>query len=244
MVLLGAQGNIQKINVKGTTPPPGSFQGGTTAIGSGFIVAACSNVTADKIALSSNASLGLLVDNSSASIGSPSSSGSERGIIIQGNEGYGAWIQNIDDTKGQQATLSNAKISNNTGVGLGLGGTARGIIIQGLEITNTKPTVVAGSDSTEDLGDGICWRDGAEAKLDNISLSGNSRTNIFIDNATGGGSSVAGIIIQGKGSEGSIIIQGTNGPTDMPAGMSELSPTLVPSGTLLTATNPSSPTVN
>lgn len=226
-LFLGTQASAKHVNLATGQTPEGTFAGDGS--GSGIVVGSCSSFTAERFHVLNNTNVGMLIDNSSATLGT----GAERGIIIQGNEGYGVWIQNLDDTLGQTATLKGVAIDSNNGVGLGLAGQSRGIIIQGTQISNTKTVALASNQSTVVSGDGLCWRDGAQATLENLTLSNNERANILIDSPPGDGSTVAGIIIQGSpGTEGSIIIQGLNGTTGMPSGMASYNPTLLPANTL------------
>ncbi|MBI4705770.1 MAG: right-handed parallel beta-helix repeat-containing protein [Deltaproteobacteria bacterium] len=167
--------------------------------GGGLSVAACSTLEAVGLRVHDSLSYGVLVDSSGATLG-----GDEAGqaIDISRNE-LGLWVQNVGKTPGQEFRLENAQFTANKGVGIGLGGEEKGIIIFfHTAVTGTTdapmPVLQKGEPGfSKEVGDGLVWLDGVTAQIDGLALSGNERASLLIDGGVGEGSSLKNVTLAG-----------------------------------------------
>ncbi|WP_437521421.1 right-handed parallel beta-helix repeat-containing protein [Sorangium sp. So ce726] len=176
VALFGARAAISGLDILATRPGD-EFQ--TGRYGGGLSIASCSDVEAKGLRVHDSKSYGVLVDGSKATIGG---NGPDEDIEIHRNV-IGVSIQNVPES----FRLENARLDENQGLGIGLAGESRGVIICRTSVTRTRgrtlPTLGAGA---EDVGHGIAWTDGAEATITDASLSGNALASVLIDGeATG-----------------------------------------------------------
>lgn len=156
--------------------------------GGGLSVAACSFLQATGLRVWDNASYGVLIDESSATLGSPFDG---EGLEVSGNQ-MGVWIQNVQKSGVMQTVVvENAEIVENAGVGLGVSGQSRGIIVCKSNIAGTTmkalPVMKNGEPVfADDVGDGFSWQEGSEVVVDELTLSGNARASLVIDSAVSG----------------------------------------------------------
>jgi hypothetical protein len=165
------------------------------ASGAGVVVTQCSTLDARRAAISSNAYVGLFVDGSGAHLGDPSE---ERGIIIYGNV-FGVWLSGVGVAEpAQEVRLEGVAIEGNEGVGLGIDGASKGIIIYGSEIRDTAArTVPVFGGGAEEVGDGLQSRALSAFVIDGLVLGGNARRSVLLDGACGEGSSLAHVTLEG-----------------------------------------------
>jgi hypothetical protein len=135
-----------------------------------------------------SASFGVLVDKATGVLGAE---GEEEAIEISRNT-RGLWIQNVCSTGGDGCVqLHNGKLEGNFGVGIGVAGQSRGIILCRSAATGTvleRLPVFDGANlpATDDVGDGVDWLDGSAMTVEELTLSGNARQSLLIDGpATG-----------------------------------------------------------
>lgn len=156
----------------------------TGYFGGGISAAECSSISsARKVRVLDSRSVGILVDRSTAALGDE---GEEESIEISRNT-RGLWIQNVCRGGGAGCvTLHNGKLDGNFGVGIGIMGQSRSIILCRSAITATaleRLPVFDGSNepSIDDVGDGVDWLDGSEVTIEELTLSGNERQSLLID---------------------------------------------------------------
>jgi hypothetical protein len=146
--------------------------------GGGLNISGCSRVAATRLGLRRNASFGVLVDDSSASLGGEEP---EAGVEIVQNV-MGLWMKDISRSSAQAVVLDNGLIQDNRGVGLGISGNSRGFVICRSTVTGTatEPVPVGVGDRKE-VGDGVNWLDGSVGMLEDVELSNNARASLLID---------------------------------------------------------------
>jgi len=239
MSLVGTSALLGDVTVTGTLPyaPTGMYGGGIS-------VSACSAVTSDgTVTASSNAAFGVLVDHSAATLGG--SDGTS--LAVTGNKVHGVWIQNV--TAAQGVTLTNLVADDNAGVAIGLDGSSQGIIIQGKsEALRTSSRALPAFDgktaSVQQVGDGLSWNAGVQAKIDGLALHGNARSDMLVSGQWANGSSAANLGVT-DGDTHTIIIQGLSGNQLLP-GMESVPSNLVsesPTVDFAVATAPQAPPV-
>ncbi len=183
MVLSGASGNLDNVAIVDTKPR-------NVVGGAAMTVNACSKLVAARLNISGASSYGLLIEGSTASLGNPLE---EKGIIIVGTK-VGMWVRDL--VAGQGVKLENAVIRDNKGVGLGVSGSSKGIIIVGTQILNTGPeSLLVDGAKHESVGDGLLWRDGALLHIDGLSLSGSARQAMLIDGSVEADSSIKALTL-------------------------------------------------
>ncbi|MDC0685484.1 right-handed parallel beta-helix repeat-containing protein [Sorangium atrum] len=169
----------------------------TGYFGGGISAAECSSVTgAIKVRVLDSRSFGILVDRSTAALGDEEEADS---VEISGNT-RGLWIQNVALQNGCHdhgdhgpgcVMLHNGKLDGNFGVGIGVTGQSRGIILCKSAITATAlerlPVFDGGNEpSVDDVGDGVDWLDGSEVTIEELTLRGNERQSLLIDGPASG----------------------------------------------------------
>ena len=199
VVLFGAHALLESVDIQGT------LVGDDVAFGlggGGLSAASCSDVTAKDLHVFDNRAYGILLDDSTATVGDPES---PSGIQITGNE-IGVWAQHISQSHPQTVRLDGLLVKGNKGVGIGASGDAVGLIICKSAITDTSlADVLVEAGGEEQVGDGLLWLGGSEIAVDGLSLSGNARASVVIDGeATGslthvtlsGGDEAKGVVQQ------------------------------------------------
>ncbi len=221
--LSGVKGSLQDVSVASTTP---FWKSGEQ--GGGVSIAQCSDVTTTALHVSNNQLYGLLIDHSSAQIGDAST---PQGIIIEGNQAYGVWVQNIGQwASGLQAvSLSGAVVRGNSGVGIGVDGGSRGIIIEGSSVEGTAMksmpvSIGQGAQGQNDVGDGLSWMQGSQLVIKSLALSGNARAGALFAGQWGGGSSAN--LQLGDGNAHGIIIEGVDA-SSTPPGLQSVDPSQI-----------------
>ncbi|XYI01545.1 hypothetical protein ACMHYB_18040 [Sorangium sp. So ce1128] len=156
---------------------PGSLGGGISA-------AECSSISsARNVRVLGSRSFGILVDRSTAALGDK---GEEDSIDISRNT-RGLWIRDVCMGGGAGCvTLHNGKLDGNFGVGIGIAGQSRGIILCRSAVTATEverlPVIDGtGNPASDNVGDGIDWLDGSQVMIEDMILSGNVRKSLLID---------------------------------------------------------------
>jgi hypothetical protein len=171
--------------------------------GGGVVAAACSTLSATGLEVADSDLYGVLVDSSSGKLGAP---GEENGIIIHGNV-MGIWLQGVGTEGLGSLEIDNALVENNQGVGIGVGGGAKGIIIHGSQIKKTTARVltVAGGGS-EEVGDGLLWTGAAQVSVDGLGISESARQGVLIDGPVATGSTIAHLVLS-AGDEAKGVVQ-------------------------------------
>jgi hypothetical protein len=151
---------------------------------------------------------GILLDGAGAKLGLDAS----RGIEVTGSVG-GIWLQNV--TEALPVELAHGRLTGNRGVGVGLGGSSVGIIIEWFEVLDTAsdsvPVKKGDATSVEEVGDGLVWLGGAQAEIDNLVVGNSSRASVLIDGAVAPGSSLAHVTLQGADADKGILQQSYSG---------------------------------
>jgi hypothetical protein len=199
--IVGATATLKDVDITGNTVASGFQPGG------GLSVSQCSNVTATGLRVLDNSHFGILVDDSAVSLGGP---GSKDGVEVSRNL-MGIWMQKIGTSFDVQAKLENCKILENSGVGLGLDGSSKGIIIYGTEVRETTaialPVLVGGvSADSREVGDGLNWLKTTQAQIDGLTVSASARQSFLIDGEVAAGSSISNIALE-QGDETKGILQ-------------------------------------
>lgn len=153
-------------------------------LGGGISAAECSNIQrASKVRVLDSATFGVLVDRSRAALGDADEDDS---IEISRNT-RGLWIQNAcKEGRVSCVSLHNGKLDGNFGVGIGISGESRGIILCKSAVTATKLTSLPviredGALASDDVGDGVDWLEQSEVTIELLTLSGNARQSLLID---------------------------------------------------------------
>ena len=151
---------------------------------------------------------GILIDGAGAKLGLDA----DHGIEVTGSVG-GIWVQNVSAER--PVALSYGKLSANRGVGVGLGGSSVGIIIDYFEVLDTAvdmvPVKSGDATSVEEVGDGLVWLGAAQAKIDHLVVGNSGRASVLIDGAVGPGSSLAHVTLQGADVDKGILQQSYSG---------------------------------
>jgi len=183
VALLGTQAELTTVHIANTTV------GANFEAGGGLSIARCSDVTATDLRVEDNSDFGILADNSDVTLGGP---GSGDGVTINGNL-RGIWLQNISQKASHTATVQNATLTGNQGIGIGMAGALgeKSIHISDVTIADTEgialPNLVGGvSAGVICMADAVLWLNGVEAHLENVTTSGSGRVGVLIDGpATG-----------------------------------------------------------
>lgn len=197
--------------------------------GSGGISASgCSTLSASGVRVLDNSSFGILVDNSSATIGGPDS-----GQAIEVSRNFmGVWVQNV--TEQEPVKLEGLTLQDNQAVGLGTSGESRGIICWNSAISGTKlavvPVLANGAAASQEVGDGLAWLGGSQMQLDHLTLSGNARTSVLINGNAAPGSSIDNITLSG-GDEAKGIIQQNTTAAGEPVAAGDKAPAITQAAT-------------
>jgi hypothetical protein len=205
--LVGARATLSDVEVSGNELSGFDPSGGVA-------VSACSRLVASALRIADNSGCGLLVDGASAALGESGS-----GFEVSGSR-PGVWIQNT--AADQAVVLAGGILERNRGVGLGMSGEARGIIIDGMRIADTLADTTAvnanGALDQAVVGDAVSWQERAQAAISGLVLRGNglasanpsvapsSRASVLIDGDVGPASSLAEVTLEG-GDEATGIVQ-------------------------------------
>ncbi|WP_441287252.1 right-handed parallel beta-helix repeat-containing protein [Sorangium sp. KYC3313] len=164
--------------------------------GGGISAAECSTVhRASKVRVLGSRSYGILIDRSMAWLGDEHA---EDDFIEIGGNTLGLWIQNTlipaegspdecyhhETNQPCTVTLHNGKLERNFGVGIGVAGESKGIILCKSSITHTANhnlEIIEASGLDRKFGDGVEWLDGSEVFIDGLTLGGNARNSLLID---------------------------------------------------------------
>jgi hypothetical protein len=214
--LVGASAHLDNVEVTNTDV------GQSFDAGGGISASACSTLTATDLRIADNEDFGLLLDDSALDVDGFSVARNLRGV----------WMQNIGASMPATASLRNATITENRGVGIGVASSSVGVTIQQTVVSDTKvislPVLIDGvSASTEQVGDGITWKGGSQVALDGVTVSASQRVSVLIDGEVGSGSSIANVTLAG-GDESLGILQ-----QSVPEGGEQPSVTGSPSVTVL-----------
>ncbi|WP_437614624.1 right-handed parallel beta-helix repeat-containing protein [Sorangium sp. So ce834] len=202
--LHGATASLEGVDVirtrEGVASLAGKFGGGVSAAG-------CSGILgARQVRVIDSVSFGILVDGSTAMLGDK---GEDDSIEISRNT-LGLWIQNVRQPDGDDCamhhdercnvTLHNGKLDGNFGVGIGVTGESRGIILCRSAITATAFSQLPVFDENDalavrDVGDGVDWLGDSEVRIDELAFSGNARQSLLLDGPVQGDSYIGRIHI-------------------------------------------------
>jgi len=179
----------------------------------GISASQCADLVTSGVKVLDNASFGVLVDTSSATLGA-----SDAALEVSRNL-IGLWIQKSGTKGAQPVTLTNCTLEENAGVGIGLAGEANGIIIHDSHVKGTKLKALPALDAdglplgSKEMGDGLNWQGGASATIDGLELSGSARASLLINGSVGPMSSIANVSLSGGDEQKGIVEQGfpTNG---------------------------------
>jgi len=156
----------------------------------GLAISACSSVNASKLRIIDNdpfdAAYGVLVDGATATLGGSTDA---EGVEIDGNF-IGAWVQNLAPMGTQPVKIQHAHLEGNRGVSLGLSGETVGFVINWFVAHGTTLETMPTDGGQQQVGDGIVWADGAQAKFDHVILGANARQPMLIDGEVAAGSSI------------------------------------------------------
>ena len=168
-----------------------------------------------------NRGVGILID------GQGGTTGVLRDVIVSNNSERGIWAQKLAGTMNAPALRieGNTVIEANRIVGLGMA-QSHGIIFVGGKISGTTSApIVTDLGQTDQVGDGLGVFSGSgDVRIENVSLTANSRTAGLIDNGTGVIIFVGGKVEAGASSL-KLVIQSTAG-VDAPPSSVSMSPTL------------------
>lgn len=217
--LVGVDASFDTVDIVDTMPR------GLTSSGGGLAAMACSDIThATALRIERAALFGMVIDNSSADLGAP---GEEQGIIIIDSKSHGGlWIQNTED--GQDVAVTNAMIARSAGVGIGLGvdGSAKGIIIIDSRVDDTSlaqlPTLAWGAQGQKvpgplaGVGDGLIWGNDTTATIQGLVIANSARQSMLIDGAAGPGSWVEEVNLEGADAQSGILQQHVEPGTGLP----------------------------
>jgi hypothetical protein len=187
----GATANLSCTDVIGTRSGDTVMTGQR---GGGVSATECSNVIATKLRVLDSADWGVLIDGSTAKLGSETSP--DETVEISRNR-RGLWVQNVVHNTACQSiggcvAVHNGTLAENLGVGIGIAGETRGMIICKASVLGTLNDMLPVSDEngkiggSEAVGDGVDWLDGSEVVIEALTLSGNQRQSLLIDGPVSG----------------------------------------------------------
>jgi hypothetical protein len=189
--LIGVSAELDAVDVTGNAVAD-NFTGS-----GGLSASQCSNLTATRMRVLDNSAYGMLIDTSSATLGTDDPS---RGIEVSRNT-FGIWVQNTRTSPAAAVVLRNAKLADNEGVGIGLLGGEGTVTISASEVGGTSskvlPSTQNGVPSSREVGHGVAWMGGARAQIDGLSLHGNKLASLLVDGAAGTGSVVRNLKLTG-----------------------------------------------
>ncbi|WP_437323219.1 right-handed parallel beta-helix repeat-containing protein [Sorangium sp. So ce381] len=195
VALFGAKATFQGVDILATLPGDVWNYGDG---GGGLTVASCSDMEARGLRVHDSISYGVLVEASKGKIGGM---GADEEVEIHRNV-IGLSIQNVEES----FTLENAQLDENQGVGIGLRGESRGIIIcrSGVSRTGLKslPTAEIGAD---DIGDGLVWAERSSATVTALALRESARASVVIDGEASG--ALSEVTLSGGDEERGIVQQ-------------------------------------
>ncbi|XXX80875.1 right-handed parallel beta-helix repeat-containing protein [Sorangium sp. So ce134] len=183
--LRGAIASLEDVDVIDTNVGAAVLTG---QYGGGISAAECSDVRlARAVRVLGSRFFGILVDRSMAALGVEEEANS---IEISGNT-LGLWIQNTTNQgdchhhgRDCSVTLHNGTLDGNFGVGIGVAGGSKGIILCKSAVTDTvldSLSMINPDDPVQTFGDGVEWLDDSEVYIDGLTLSGNARKGLLID---------------------------------------------------------------
>lgn len=183
--LFGAVGRIDNVRIQNGTPA--AFIGG-----GGLSVAACSAITAGRLAVIDNDDWGVLIDDSDFSLDGGTIDRNVRGI----------WVQNTVSTGVERVSILNTKLTANLAVGFGITEGSTGVYAENLTIADTAalsiPVEVDGvSASAEEVGEGITWAGFSQARLTDVTISNSAVKPMTITEEVGTGSIITRMSVDG-----------------------------------------------
>lgn len=175
----------------------------TGQIGAGMSVTHCSNLSATKLRVLDSADWGVLIDGSKAKLGASTSP--DDTVEISRNR-RGLWVQNVVHNSaclgiGSCVEVHNGTLAENTGVGIGVAGETRGMILCKVGVKDTYNDMLPVSDengmigSSEPVGDGVDWLDGSVVVIEALTVSGSQRQSLLIDGPAGEGGEIRSITL-------------------------------------------------
>jgi hypothetical protein len=203
MSLVGVKASIDDLEVADTHAEGASMVGFPFEL----VASGCAELEGQSLRVEDNdpfdVAYGILIDGAGAKLGTDA----DHGISVKGNAS-GIWLLNTSSERPVQ--LQHGVLEANRGVGLGLGGSTVGIIVNYFQIRKTsldKVPVKKGDAATvDDVGDGLIWLGGAQASIDDLTMSGSARASVLIDGAVAAGSSLTHVTLEG-GDEAKGIVQ-------------------------------------
>lgn len=152
----------------------------------------------------------MLVNDASASLGGAADGD---GVEIRRNV-MGAWFQNIGKSSPQTVLVENSLIEGNEGVGIGVSGETRGLIICRSKVSGTTTKALPVKDggnigAVQEVGHGIAWLEGSEVTLTSVTLSANALSSVLIDGEAAG--SMANVTLAGGDEQKGIVQQSYSG---------------------------------
>jgi hypothetical protein len=172
----GAIANLAATDVTGTLSGDTVLTG---KYGGGLAASMCSNVSATRLRVLDNADYGVFIDGSKATLGDEMNAD---GVEISGNL-RGLWIQKI--LEGAGVSLHNGLLVKNSGVGIGVAESSRGVVICKTAVKGTLSQVLPVFDgmapTAKEVGDGLNWLDSSDVFLEQVTLDGNARQSLLID---------------------------------------------------------------
>lgn len=187
----GATANLSCTDVTGTKAGDTVMTGQR---GGGVTVTQCSNVNATKFRVLDSEDWGVLIDGSTATLGGDR--GPDETVEISRNR-RGLWVQNVVHNAACQSiggcvTVHNGTLAENLGVGIGVAGSTRGMILCKVGVLGTLNDMLPVSDedgvvgASKAVGDGVDWLDDSEVVIEALTLSGNQRQSLLIDGPASG----------------------------------------------------------
>ncbi len=157
--------------------------------GYGVVATDRAQLVSTRLSVARNASAGLVVD---------SSTGTFEDLSATDNGDRGAWFQHIDAAM-PETRISGASTVLRGNALLGFGAReASNIIFQGGQVLGTRPLPTLIMNRLVDRGDGIGLFAGTRAvRVESVTLGGNSRAQILVDQVGNQSDAQAGIIFQG-----------------------------------------------
>ena len=210
VALMGVSADLTNVAI-GATDNADGF----TPYSVGLSASHCTNLTATGLDIDGGAGAGLLVASATALLRA-----GDTPSRIANNVGGGVWIGDTDDTQG--AHLQDVLLDGNGLVGIAVDAQARGVVIEGGEVTNTAQVMVPANAWVSDgsgewvyvpvgsaaIGDGVIWRRGAEVHMDGVTLGGSGRIPMLIDGSVAPGSQLHDVTLE-AGDELTGIVQQT-----------------------------------
>lgn len=189
------------------------------AYGGALAASQCSELQASGLTVQRAAEFGILVDSSSATLGTGAE---EKGIIIIDSK-PGIWIQRAGtpaQEPNQLVQLEGVEVADCRGAGIGFDLAARGIIIIDSKVMNSRSVEMlvepALQGRTATVGHGVVWKAASTATIDALTVSASAGYAVLIDGAVGDGSSMTSVSLSGGDEETGIVQQQVDGQATSP----------------------------